>query len=274
MEQELEITRRIAREAGRILLEFYQTDHEVQWKGYDDPVTAADHAANDFIVAELKRHFPNDGLLSEESRDDKTRLNKARVWMVDPMDGTKQFIERLGEFAVMIGLAVDGEARLGVVYRPVDDQLYYAAPGVGAFLEEKWTTRRLRVSLLDVPAQMIAAMSRSHHSPQIDKINTHLGVSQHIRSGSVGLKVGLIAEARAHLYLHLGAKTNHWDTCAPEAILREAGGVMTDRNGMSLRYNTDDPRNLHGIVASNGTRHARILRSVAEILTPPEGYQP
>src|SRR5262245_37148187 len=99
MEKELEIARQLAREAGGILLEFYRQGTDVHWKGYDDPVTAADHAANEFLVRELTRRFPNDGILSEELPDDQSRFSKDRVWMVDPMDGTKQFIERVGEFA-------------------------------------------------------------------------------------------------------------------------------------------------------------------------------
>src|SRR5438552_4725910 len=102
MERELEITKKIAREAGHILMDIYSGEHKVEWKGHDDPVTAADHAANKFIVAELQRHFPADGILSEEATDDPARLSKTRVWLVDPMDGTKQFIEHIGEFAVMI----------------------------------------------------------------------------------------------------------------------------------------------------------------------------
>src|SRR5262249_11888928 len=161
MEKELEVARELARDAGRILLEFYASGAKVQWKGHDDPVTAADHAANEMLVRELSRQFPNDAVLSEEFPDDLSRLHKDRVWMVDPMDGTKQFIERIGEFAVMIGLAVEGEARLGVVYHPSLDRLYYAAPGAGAFVEEKWSTKRLRVPPVSDPSQMVMAMSRS-----------------------------------------------------------------------------------------------------------------
>src|SRR5690349_14242736 len=115
MEKELEVARRLAREAGAILMEFYRGETEVQWKGYDDPVTAADHAANEMLVRELHRHFPEDAILSEELPDDRARLAHERVWMVDPMDGTKQFIERLDEFTVMIGLAVEGDQIVGQV---------------------------------------------------------------------------------------------------------------------------------------------------------------
>ncbi len=266
MEKELEVARSLARDAGRILLEFFERGAKVQWKGHDDPVTAADHAANEMLVRELQRHFPHDAVLSEEIPDDHARLAKDRVWMVDPMDGTKQFIERIGEFAVMIGLAVAGEAKLGVVYHPTPDRMYYAAPGTGAFVEEKWSTKRLHVPTTGDTAQMIAAMSRSHHSPKVDLILERLGVTQHIRHGSVGLKFGLIAEGRAHLYIHSGGRTNQWDTCGPEAILREAGGVITDLHGEPLLYNRPEIRNLHGIVASTGVIHERILEVTAAVL--------
>ncbi len=267
MEKELEAARSLARDAGRILMEFYAGDTKVQWKGHDDPVTAADHAANEMLVRELHRHFPNDAVLSEEFPDDLARLGKDRVWMVDPMDGTKQFIERIGEFAVMIGLAVEGEAKLGVVYHPSVDRMYYAAPAIGAFIEEKWSTKRLRVAPISEPSQMTAAMSRSHHSPKVDLILERLGVTERLRHGSVGLKFGLIAEGRAHLYVHTGARTNQWDTCGPEAILREAGGVVTDWNGDPLAYNRPEIRNLRGIIASNGTIHERILDVTASVLS-------
>lgn len=266
MEKELEVARRLAREAGAILMEFYRDGAEVHWKGHDDPVTAADRAANEMLVRELHRHFPNDAILSEELPDDRARLNYDRVWMVDPMDGTKQFIERLDEFAVMIGLAVAGEAKLGVVYNPATDRMYYAAPGAGAFIEEKWTTKRLRVSDLSDSTKMIAAMSRSHHSPTVDRIRERLGVTQDVRSGSVGLKFGLIAEDRAHIYVHAGSRTNQWDTCGPEAILREAGGLVTDTNGDALQYNVPEIRNLRGIIATNGIVHDEVVRTTVAVL--------
>src|SRR5262245_8662989 len=195
MEHELEVARELAREAGRILLEFYGKGVNVEWKGRDDPVTAADHAANELLVRELSRRFPNDAILSEECPDDSARLDKDRVWMVDPMDGTKQFIEGIGEFAVMIGLAIGGEAKLGVVYHPSVDRMYYAAPGGGAFAEEKWSTKRLRVAPVSDPSQMVMAMSRSHPSPKVYRIREKLGVTKYIQHGSVGLKFGLIGRA-------------------------------------------------------------------------------
>jgi 3'(2'), 5'-bisphosphate nucleotidase len=266
MEKELEVARELARDAGRILLEYYAKETEVQWKGRDDPVTAADRAANDMLARELSRRFPGDAVLTEELPDDLSRLEKDRVWTVDPMDGTKQFIERIGEFAVMIGLAIEGEAKLGVVYNPSADLMYYAAPGVGAFIEEKWSTKRLRVAPVSDPSQIVMAMSRSHPSRKVQNIGEKLGVSKYIQHGSVGLKFGLIAEGRAHLYINTTSATSQWDTCAPEAILREAGGVVTDCNGDALIYNRPEIRNQRGVVSSNGVIHDRALEVTAEVL--------
>ncbi|MCI0661714.1 MAG: 3'(2'),5'-bisphosphate nucleotidase CysQ [Acidobacteria bacterium] len=265
MEKELEIARKLARDAGRILMDFYRSGVQVQWKGYDDPVTAADHAANEMIVRELHRHFPNDAIVSEEFPDDLSRLGKDRVWMIDPMDGTKQFIDKISEFAVMIGLAIEGEAVLGVVYHPPIDRMYYASQGKGTFLEDNLTTKRLHVDTITDPQKMTAVMSRSHHNPKVDLVCERLGVTQRIHHGSVGLKIAMIADARAHIYLHLGSRTNQWDTCGPEAILCEAGGTVTDKKGEPLRYNRREIKNTSGIVASHGAIHDRLLESIAAL---------
>ena len=266
MDKELEVARQLAREAGKILMQYYRDGAQVEWKGHDDPVTAADKAANEMLVRELSRAFPHDAILSEEAEDDQARLTNERVWMVDPMDGTKQFIERLDEFAVMIGLAVAGVPRVGVVFNPATDKMYYAAHGVGAYLETGLTTKRLHVDPQTDPRQMTAAMSRSHHSPQVDRVRNALGIAGEARSGSVGLKVGLLAEAKAHVYIHIGAKTNQWDTCGPAAILTEAGGVITDNHGQPLDFNTPNVRNMHGIIASNGTAHESLVQAVRDVI--------
>jgi 3'(2'), 5'-bisphosphate nucleotidase len=266
MDKELEVARRLAREAGSILMGFYKGDAQVEWKGYDDPVTAADKAANTMLVRELAKAFPNDAILSEEAEDDKARLTSERVWMVDPMDGTKQFIEKLDEFAVMIGLAINGEPKVGVVYNPATDRMFYAAPGIGAFVEEALTTKRLRVSDLADSTKMVAAMSRSHHSPTVDAIRQRLGSTGDVRSGSVGLKLGLICDGSAHIYIHAGSKTNQWDTCAPEAILRAAGGRITDNFGKPLEYNTSHVRNMKGIIATNGPLHDQVVEATMAVL--------
>ena len=126
---ELAWVERLVREAGKLVAEYYATGTTVSYKGIDDPVTAADHAANDHLMAGLAAAFPGDGLLSEESADNPARLQRRRVWIVDPLDGTKEFIGRIGEFSIMVGLAIDGQPALGVVYQPVTDVLYRGIPG-------------------------------------------------------------------------------------------------------------------------------------------------
>ena len=264
MQAELEAARTLAVQAGAILLEHY-SQPGVRWKGRGNPVTDADRSASAFLVKELKRLFPEDGILSEEEPDDLARLSRSRVWIIDPLDGTMEFIHHQDEFAVMIGLSVDGTASLGVVYQPTTEKLYYAALGNGAFVIENRAMRLLQVSHESNPVAMTIALSRSHHSPDIDVIQRELGIHSTVCSGSMGLKVGLICERRAHLYLHTSRHTSQWDACAPDIILHEAGGRMTDLSNAPLRYN-GGVRNLHGLIASNGVIHDRIIEAAQNVL--------
>jgi 3'(2'), 5'-bisphosphate nucleotidase len=269
LESETERAKELAIRVGEILLDHYKKSSTAMWKGSDNPVTAADRAASDFITSELHRLFPNDAILCEEEPDDLCRLAASRVWIIDSMDGTREFLARLNEFAVMIGLAIEGIPCVGVVYQPTTSKLYYAATGTGAFLEERaqpLSKRRLRVSPESNPSRMTVALSRSHHSPLVDRIYRRLRVQDVLVAGGLGLKIGLICERRAHLCLYPAANTNQWDTCAPDAILREAGGIMTDLNNEALGYNHSELRNLQGVVASNGEIHDRIVEVTRSVL--------
>jgi 3'(2'), 5'-bisphosphate nucleotidase len=265
MQAELEAARTLAVRAGAILLEHYSAPR-VSWKGRGNPVTEADRAASAFLTTELQRLFPQDGILSEEESDDATRLSLSRVWIIDPLDGTIEFIDHRDEFAVMIGLSIDGTASLGVVYQPMTQKLYYAASGSGAFLIENRSSRLLRISLESNPGAMTIALSRSHHSAEVDDVQRLVGIQNTVTSGSIGLKVGLICEGRAHLYLQMSRNTSQWDTCAPDVILREAGGRMTDLFNAPLHYNGPELRNLRGVIASNGTIHERIAEAAEAAL--------
>jgi 3'(2'), 5'-bisphosphate nucleotidase len=209
-----------------------------------------------------------DGILSEEEVDDTARLKKSRVWIVDPMDGTAEFVAGVTEFAVMIGLAVDGRPTVGAVYVPVEQKLYYAESGYGAFVESGSSNRQLHVSPITDPAQATIAASRSHDSATSQQIRQTLGVGSVVRVGGVGMKVAMICEGRAHLYIQAGPGTSQWDTCAPEIILHEARGRMTDVANMPLGYNTADPKNLKGVIASNGLLHSTAVSAAAKILAP------
>jgi len=266
MQAELNEARRLAVAAGAILLEHYSAPPSVEWKAPGDPVTAADRAASAFIVENLERLFPGDAILSEEEPDDLKRLEHSRVWMVDPMDGTREFIAKRGEFAVMIGLVVDGVPAAGVVYGPTTDKLYYGGRGAGAFMTCNGTTIPLQVSSENIASRMTIAVSRSHPSSRVEQIRQQLQITKSIPSGSVGLKVGLICEGLAHLYVHAGSRTQVWDTCGPDAILHAAGGRMTDARGAPLRYDQLEVRNLNGLVATNGIIHDRVVKVTQSVI--------
>lgn len=265
MKRELEEAARLAREAGEIIMSLYGGDIDVQLKGRADPVTEADKRANAHIVAELRRLFPDDGVVAEESPDQSDALLRGRCWYVDPLDGTKEFIAKNGEFSVMLGLALGGEARLGVVYQPAKDKLYRGVVGEGASLEEGGRLRELRVSDVADPAELRLVVSRSHRSTSTDRLKTQLGIGKEAKSGSVGLKVGLIAEQRADLYVHPSDRSSAWDACGPEAVLRAAGGRFTDLAGQPFRYGGTDLHNSRGILACNAAAFDAVLPAAIEV---------
>ncbi|HEX8846484.1 MAG TPA: 3'(2'),5'-bisphosphate nucleotidase CysQ [Pyrinomonadaceae bacterium] len=270
-EHELRVALGLAREAGAAILQYYDAPLRIERKvdadEHTEPVTQADRAANELIVSALRREFPNDGILAEESVDTERRLSLRRVWMIDPMDGTNGFIARDGDFAVQIGLAVEGRSVLGVVYQPLPDVLYRAVEGAGAWIERKgFEAERARVSDRSGLAGVRLAASRTHRSPRMDTVVRSFGIKEEVRRGSVGIKVGLIIERQCDLYIHLSPRTKQWDTCAPEIILREAGGRMTDLFGGPLAYNHPDVQNRNGLVASSGALHDRVIEKLAPLL--------
>jgi 3'(2'), 5'-bisphosphate nucleotidase len=269
-EHELRVALELAREAGTVILDLYEGPLVIEQKSKAhnfEPVTQADKLANELIVGRLTAEFPDDGILAEESVDTTRRLEKSRVWMIDPLDGTSGFIDGNGDFAVQIGLSVNGESMMGVVYQPLTGVLYRAVRGGGTWVERpQFEPERAAVSGHADLTTMRLAASRSHRSPRMDKVVKAFGLKEEVNRGSVGIKVGLIVEQQCDLYIHLSPQTKQWDTCAPEIILSEAGGRLTDLFGKTLSYNRSDLQNRNGIVASNGVAHARIIQSLAPLL--------
>ncbi len=275
MNRELSVAVQLARRAGQVVMDVYATDFAVASKGKDDPVTAADRQANDLIVKGLNEAFPVDTLVAEESPPPGSVQDSGRVWYVDPLDGTKDFIARNGEFSVMIGLAVDGQAQLGVVYRPEGDVLYAGVVGREAWMERRGIRSPLAIKEQKAGRPLTLTVSRSHRHPLVEKVGRVLGVGNEIPSGSVGLKIGLIAREEADVYLEPGPYTKLWDSCAPEAILRAAGGAFTTILGQSLIYGkSPSPRadvgeqlaNTHGLLASNGFCHERVVHALRPVV--------
>jgi len=269
-DHELRVACELARAAGAAILEHYEGPLHIKQKTSADdvePVTQADTIANELIVNGLKREFPNDGILAEESVDTKRRLEKSRVWMVDPLDGTNGFIDGNGDFAVQIGLAENGACVMGVVYQPLTGVLYRAVHGGGTWIERpNFEPQQARVSNKKTLSEMRLAASRSHRSPRMNKVVTHLGFQDEVQRGSVGIKIGLLIEQQCDVYIHLSPRTKQWDTCAPEVILTEAGGRITDLFGYPLNYNVPDVQNRNGLVASNGVSHDQIIETLAPLL--------
>lgn len=269
-ENELAVAIELARDVGEEILRYYETpltiEHKIHKDDYAEPVTEADRVANDLIVSALQSEFPDDGILAEESEDDVSRLYKKRVWIIDPIDGTSGFIDGTGDFAVQIGLAVEGKSILGVVYQPLQRTIYYATKGNGSWIENAGIKEQTLVSDLSSLSEMRLAASRSHYSSRMNRVVQALNVKEEIRSGSVGLKVGLIVSRLCDIYVHLSPRTKEWDICAPEIILREAGGNFTDLFGCPFTYNTPDPRNLNGILATNGAAHQSVIKKLSPLL--------
>lgn len=269
-ERELRSAIELAREAGAAILDYYDRPLKIEQKsgsGDFEPVTQADKTANEIIVQRLKKDFPKDGILAEESIDTSRRLSKERVWMIDPLDGTTGFIDGNGDFAVQIGLAQSGKPVMGVVYQPLTGVLYRAVMGGGAWIERpEFDVERAYVSDHSDVSTMRLAASRPHRSPRMDTVIQAFGLKEEVRRGSVGIKVGLIIEQQCDLYIHLSPRTKQWDTCAPEIILHEAGGILSDLFGQPLTYNNADVQNRNGVVASNAVSHDRIIDSLQPLL--------
>lgn len=272
LEKELEIAVALARKSSAAIMDFYAADVEVEQKihadNFSEPVTIADRTASRIIVEGLTKAFPADGILSEEEADNDERLSKKRVWIIDPIDGTYGFIEKTGDFAVQIGLVENGEVVLGVVFMPTTDCLYFAVRGAGAFLvENDGEPQRLQVSAKTDFSAMNLAVSRNHRSPKMERVMKKFGLKSETKRGSVGLKVGLLVRKTCDLYIHLSPRTKHWDTCAPEIILREAGGELTDLFGARIVYNTADVNNHNGILATNGAAQTAAVAEMRLLLT-------
>jgi 3'(2'), 5'-bisphosphate nucleotidase len=270
LQHELDVARGLALAAGQLVLGYYGTNVAVERKEGDEPVTRADREASALILEGLGAAFPGDVLISEEGADDLRRLEAGRrVWFIDPIDGTRDFIRGASGFSVMIGLAIAGRPRLGIVYQPVGERLFVAGPGVGATMDDPGGRRALRCSPVRDLGQLRLVASKSHRTPKIDEVKNALGIADELNIGSVGLKLGLIALAERDLYVNPSSKSKAWDTCAPEAILCEAGGRITDLYGAPLSYDAPQLSNQRGLVASNGVAHEDVIARLRPLFPPP-----
>lgn len=236
----------LALKAGRAIMEVYEGTIEVTNKADESPLTAADLASHRVIAEGLARDFPDIYLLSEEGREEpfETRARLTRLWIVDPLDGTKEFIKRNGEFTVNIALVEGGRPVWGVVSAPALGVTYWGGRGYGAFrIRAGGTADRIRAAS-EIPGEGVTVVkSRSHPSPELEEYLAGIKVAGVVDVGS-SLKFCAVAEGRAHLYPRLGP-TMEWDTAAGQAVLEGAGGRVVDLSGRPLSYNKENLRNGH-----------------------------
>lgn len=235
-----------ARKAGEAIMQVYQSDIAVEIKDDKSPLTLADRAANAIIVEALKNKYPQIPIISEESKltDYETRRHWSYCWVVDPLDGTKEFIKRNGEFTVNIALVHNGTPVLGVIYVPARNEMYYARQAEGSFkTDASGNTQRINATPIDANQPVLVVASRSHLSQEtqeyVDALRQKYATVDFVSSGS-SLKFCLVAEGKAHLYPRF-APTMEWDTAAGQVIATEAGAtVEVYPDAIPLQYNREN----------------------------------
>jgi 3'(2'), 5'-bisphosphate nucleotidase len=233
-------------------------------------VTLADREVNAHIVDELARRFPADAILAEESDGESDRTSRARCWMVDPIDGTKEFAAGDPSWAIHIGLCRDGQPCLGVVAQPAIGRIAWGitdGPGAGAWIRDPDGVDRALPPPNAAPARRRLVSSKSHRSTRTDAVLERLAIasSDHLRTGSTGVKISMVAAGLADVYAHPTGGTMLWDTCAPQALLVAAGGRITELSGAPLTYVSASLENRRGLLASRGLDHAALVGELADL---------
>ena len=256
--REMNVAVTAAVNAGEKIMQVYRSQFSHTLKKDAEPVTEADILSNEIILHALTPlGYP---ILSEESADDLNRLQAERVWIVDPLDGTSDFVNRTGEFSVMIALVDKGVPVLGVVFCPSADTLYIAQIQLGAYKRQSGRWQAMSVSATREMANVRAVVSRHHLSDKEKEFLKMLQTSSFLQKGSSGLKIAEIADGRAELYFTMSDKIRQWDTCAACCIIREAGGTITDMRGEDILYNTAVINHANGILVTNGCIQESVLK--------------
>lgn len=277
----LELTRSIGWGAADILRAYYrgevsQGNLDVQEDKKDGPVTAADIATNHYILNRLQEALGTEefGYLSEETFTGGDPLGQPWVWIIDPLDGTRDFIDKTGEYAVHIALAYQGRPVLAVVAVPEAEKLYCAIKGKGTFRETRQgEVKPVQVSQRKVVEELYLVASRTHRDERFQKLLDRLPFKDRNYVGSVGCKISTILEQQSDVYISLSGKSapKDWDFAAPELILTEAGGKFTHFNGDPLTYNTGDVKQWGGLLASNGQCHEVLCEKARKTLAEIDG---
>jgi 3'(2'), 5'-bisphosphate nucleotidase len=252
---ELELAKILAIRAGRKIMEIYEEGtNSISYKVDNSPLTVADKASNQIIVEGLKKAFPQYAILSEEEKDDFERLKNDCCFVVDPLDGTKEFIKRNGQFTVNIALSFKHHSEMGVIYVPATGDLYYAAKGCGAYLNrdvfsEVITDATEKLIVSDYTDNLRCVMSSSHGCSQMDNLIKKYNIQNFVKMGS-SLKGCLIAKGEAEIYYRYNP-TMEWDTAAMQCIIEESGGIFRQMDDSEMLYNRENSCNEKGFYAIN-----------------------
>ena len=244
--EELIAAKVAARNAGKILIKHLNVDDKnIEYKSEDSPVTIADHEADQYLSDFIGGEFPHDGWLSEETVDTEERLEKKRTWIVDPLDGTKEYIKKLPEFSISIALVQNNIPVVGVIYNPISEEMFYAERNKGAFLNGM----KIKISDKQDIKNASLIVSRSEYGNNL--WNNYKSSFSSIKSiGSIAYKLGLAA-ANVYDITATVAPKNEWDICAGDCIVREAGGTMKTINGENINYNQKKTLVTDPIIATN-----------------------
>ena len=248
---ELEIAKKAAVLAGQAIIEIYNSgDFGVEVKSDDSPLTKADKASNRIIVDMMREYFPTHAILSEEERDNLDRLQNDLCFVIDPLDGTKEFVKRNGQFTVNIALSYKHKSVMGVIYVPVTGELYYAAEGYGSFLEKDGVVTELHVSKEEkAPSDLNVVMSNSHGCKEMEELLEKYQLKNFVKVGS-SLKGCMIARGEADVYYRHNP-TMEWDTAAMQCIVEEAGAIFRQMDDTEMLYNRENSLNDKGFYILN-----------------------
>ncbi len=267
MNAELAVLLRIASSAAKVVMEVYARPFDVEFKGPQDPVTEADKLANALICEQLEREFPGVPIVAEESDpatfEDFRKFD--RVFFVDPVDGTREFVDRNGEFAVMIGLVEGARAVAAVIDAPARGDVFAGWVGQGAFRISGGKQTNLHVSAISEVTQGRLVGSRSHRGPLLERALAELNPREVLVMGSAGLKGTLVASAEVEAYVAPGYAGKRWDACAADALVTAAGGKLTDTHGDAIDYRAESLSNSRGLIASNGHVHEALVRGFEQL---------
>jgi len=274
---ELNAAIEIGYETGRMIMkDHFGKKEPVIIKPDTTKLTRADVAANKFILGELERRFPTHSIMSEEQKESaadlERRLKNPNVWIVDPIDGSEELDNQSRDFAVMIVYSREGKPNAAAVYLPASDKMYTAELGKGAHLiapNEGHRFRQIHVSKNNIERAIITISKKAYDYEQARHLTLKLGLRGFIREGSRGVRICSVAEGRADLtFINDTVKSGEWDTCAPELILQEAGGLITDYDKQQIKYNKARPTLPKGGIFSNGIIHPNTVPLLWEYAPP------